>query len=88
MRKQKTGGRKKGVPNKTTEELRSMVQLFIENNIERLQTDFDLLEPKDRLNFIERLLKMVVPAPISDLSQLSERELDTLIDKLKKQQDE
>jgi len=88
MRKQKTGGRKKGVPNKTTEELRSMVQLFIENNIERLQTDFDLLEPKDRLNFIERLLKMVVPAPISDLSQLSESDLDTLIDKLKKQQDE
>jgi len=83
MKGKKTGGRTKGTPNKTTEELRGLVQNFLENNIERLQEDFDLLEPKDRLNFIEKIMKLVIPAPITSLEQLSEYDLDILIEKLK-----
>lgn len=79
-------GRKKGVPNKSTEELRKMLHEFVSANIETLQADFDLLEPKDRLAFVERLLKHILPAPITSLSQLSEEDLDLLLEKLKAEQ--
>ncbi|BDX36689.1 hypothetical protein CYCD_00440 [Tenuifilaceae bacterium CYCD] len=88
MRKQKTGGRKKGVPNKTTEELRSMVQLFLEQHWETLHSDFEKLQPSQRVMFLEKLLTHVLPKPITDLSQLSESDLELLIEKLKKQNDE
>jgi hypothetical protein len=77
-------GRPKGSPNKTVEEVRGLVQQFVENNLETLQADFEQLEPKDRLLFIERLLKHVLPSPIASLEQLSEADLDILLDKLKK----
>lgn len=57
----KTGGRKKGIPNKTTEELRDTVQAFIENNIDGIQENFDLLEPKEKLLFIEKMLNYSLP---------------------------
>ena len=57
-------GRPKGSPNKTSEEIRVMLQDFIDANLETLQADFDLLEPRERLGFIERLLKHILPAPI------------------------
>ena len=78
-------GRKKGKPNKTTEEVRGLVQSFIEQNIETLQADFDQLEPKDRLTFIERLLKHVLPNPLHELERLSDEQLDELIARLKEQ---
>ncbi len=71
-------GRPKGKPNKTTEELRSLFQSFIEANIETLQSDFDQLEPKDRLTFIERLARLVLPP-----ANPHEAELIELIEKLK-----
>lgn len=76
-------GRPKGIPNKTTDELRATVQAFIEDNIEKLQDNFDLLEPKEKLIFIEKMLKMVLPQPLNELEKLSEEQLDQLIIKLK-----
>lgn len=57
----KTGGRTKGVVNKTTSELRERFTLLIDNNFDKLQTDIDLLEPKDRIKVILELAKFVVP---------------------------
>ncbi len=57
-------GRKPGIPNKTTEQLRQAVQVFIENNIEELQSNFDLLEPKEKLIFIEKILRFVLPTQL------------------------
>jgi hypothetical protein len=71
-------GRKAGTPNKTTEELRGLFQSFIEANIDTLQSDFDKLEPKDRLSFIERLARLVLPTPNPQETELAE-----LIEKLK-----
>ena len=76
-------GRPKGVPNKTTEELRSMVQQFIEGNFEDIQSQYDQLDPKDKLSFIERLLKHVLPNPLHELERLTDQELDQLIERLK-----
>jgi hypothetical protein len=57
----KTGGRAKGTLNKNTSELRERFTLLIENNFDKLQTDIDLLEPKDRIKVILELAKFVVP---------------------------
>lgn len=78
-------GRPKGTPNKSTDELRTLLQNFIDDNMETLQADFDKLEPKDRLNFIDRLLKHVMPAPLQELERLTDEQLDELITRLKKQ---
>ena len=81
----KTGGRKAGTANRSTDELRTLLQSFIDTNMETLQADYDSLESKDRLNFIERLLKHVLPSPIPELERLTDQQLDELINRLKKQ---
>ena len=80
-------GRKKGVPNKSTDELRGLLQCFIENNIDRLQYDFDLLEPKDRLLFIDKMLRMILPPPLDILERLTDEQLDQVISKLREQRE-
>ena len=57
----KYGGRTLGTPNKTTKELRGAINQFISTNIDSIQTDFDKLEPKDRLKFIDRMLNYILP---------------------------
>ena len=54
-------GRPAGIPNGTTAELRTFIQQFINGNLDTIQADYNTLEPKDRLAFIEKLLKYVVP---------------------------
>jgi hypothetical protein len=77
-------GRPKGKANRTTDELRSLLAEFIDKNMGSLQADFDKLEAKDRLNFIERLLKHILPSPMGELERLSDEQLDELINRLKK----
>jgi len=62
----KFGGRKAGTPNKLSSNLRAKVQLLINDQWEKVESDLKSLEPKDRLSFLERLLKYVLPAPIPD----------------------
>lgn len=75
-------GRKAGKPNKTTEQLRNIFQQFLETNFSSMQRDFDQLEAKDRLMFLERIAKMIIPAPIT-LESLNDAALDALLDRLK-----
>ena len=79
------GGRPAGKPNRSTEELRGIVQSFVEANIENLQNDFDALEPKDRLAFIERMFKHLLPPPLT-LERLSDGDLSRMIEALKARQ--
>ena len=57
----KFGGRKKGTPNKTTEEIREAYQLLISDNLPRLRKDLDELEPEKRLKYVVELSKFVIP---------------------------
>jgi hypothetical protein len=75
-------GRKPGKINRSTEQLRNVFQQFLETNLETMQADFDKLEPKDRLQFIERVAKMIIPAPIT-LESLNDAALDALLERLK-----
>jgi hypothetical protein len=57
----KTGGRKKGTPNKATAELRERFTSLLESNLDTMQSDLDSLEPKDRIKTLLELSKFVVP---------------------------
>lgn len=76
-------GRPKGKPNRTTDEIRTMLQDFISDNMETLQEDFDQLKPNERLTFIERMLKHVMPAPLQELERLTDEQLNEIINRLK-----
>jgi hypothetical protein len=54
-------GRPVGSPNKTTTEIKSLITDFVGRNINTLQTDFEALDPKDRLAFFEKLLGYAIP---------------------------
>lgn len=90
----KTGGRQKGTPNKTTAEIKEMIAQFVGNNLEDIQKNYDQLEPEKKLHFFEKVLKFVLPqqketTQVIDISNLSEPELDKLIDEaLKKENHE
>lgn len=82
------GGRPKGTPNKITTELREWIGNFIDNNRERIQQDWETLEPKDRIVLFEKLLKYALPtlqatSLTTDFEKLTDEQLDTIIDNLK-----
>jgi len=77
-------GKPAGTKSKNAEQLRRILVNFIDANIESLQADFDKLKrPIDRLNFVEKLLKHVLPAPQDELMKLSDEDLDRLAERLK-----
>ena len=80
-------GKPRGAVNRTTRELREAMISFIDANISTLQRDFDSLEPKDRLTFFEKAMKLVLPPP-PDPSNLTESQLLEIIQYLKRKQDE
>lgn len=59
----KTGGRKKGTPNKMTVEVKSCIKKMLESYTggNKFMEDFNALSPKDRLFLAERLMNYVVP---------------------------
>lgn len=65
-------GKPKGAENKVTKEIRGKIALILNNNIDKVQTDLDKLEPKDRLSILLQLIKYVTP-------QLKAMEVDTTI---------
>lgn len=78
-------GRKVGTANKTTQQLRALVQAFIENNVDDIQTLYDKLDERQKLQFFERMLRVVLPAPQEELQTLSDESIDKLIARLKEQ---
>lgn len=78
-------GRPKGTPNKVTQDLKSAVKTFLENNIEKLQKDFDKLDSYQRLLFMEKLLKYAIPVESHskiDFGSMTEDQLNETIKRL------
>ena len=81
---EKTGGRKKGTPNKISGTVKEWIASIIENR-NKFEEDLDLLEPGERVRVISSLLNYVAPkqAPSSPGEELKkEREMlyDLLMD--------
>lgn len=54
-------GRPKGVPNKVTAELRSLLHDFVTEEWEAIKSDFRQLQPKERLIYYEKILQYCIP---------------------------
>lgn len=54
-------GRPKGTPNKAGAELRERVTAFVADRWGQFESDFDQLEPKERMQFIEKLMAYTMP---------------------------
>lgn len=83
----KTGGRKKGTPNKVTTTQREWLAKLIDSNRERIEQDINLLEPKDRLMMLERLMQYVLPkqhATRMDFDRLTDTEIDDIVNEITK----
>lgn len=85
----KYGGRGLGTPNKITAELRKRINVFLSDNWDNMQKDFNQLEPKDRFIFYEKLLQYGLPRLQStnltssyDFEQMTEDELSSIIHKI------
>ena len=53
--RQKTGGRTKGTPNRSTKETKEMLQKIVNNEIDNLGEMLEKLEPLERVNAIAKL---------------------------------
>jgi uncharacterized protein (UPF0305 family) len=87
--KGKFGGRKKGTPNKLTSSVREWLSELIDKNREQIERDIEQLDPKDRLQVLERLMQYVIPKQQAvradvDFSQLTDEDLDLLVSSLTK----
>ena len=89
-------GRPAGSANKTTEAIRATVNQFISDNLPNIQNEFDQMESKDKLEFLNKLLAYVLPklqavemdatvqqAPI-DISKLSGKQAADLLTEILK----
>ena len=81
-------GRPKGIPNKSTNDLRQWVGEFIEGQREQIINDWQALEPKDRVVMFEKLLKYTLPTLQSttlqtDFERYTDADLDYIIAGLK-----
>lgn len=80
-------GRPPGSKNKATANLRKRINDFLSDNWEKMQADFETLEPKDRLNFYERLIQYGLPKLqstqlLTDPAQLSDEQLEVIMNEI------
>ncbi|HEY9222331.1 MAG TPA: hypothetical protein VIO43_12235 [Lutibacter sp.] len=52
---------RKGVPNKTTKEIRELFKTLLEANIEKIQRDLNKMDPQQRVKIILEIAKFVIP---------------------------
>jgi hypothetical protein len=73
-------GRPKGVANKSTQEMRAVLQEFVERNIIHLQAEFDQLDSAERLRVLERFMQYLMPRYASiQISPIEERKIEPLV---------
>ena len=78
-------GKPKGAKNKINQDLRDKISLFLNDEFEKVTTDFRKLEPKDRLKFYTDLLQYGLPRLQAtsleiDLDKMDEEQLDVILE--------
>jgi hypothetical protein len=74
VKREKSGGRKAGTPNKLNFELRSLISAALATEFERLPEILAALEPVDRIDAMLKLSKFCLPVikPITSAVQLDQ----------------
>lgn len=77
-------GRPKGRPNKITQDTRAWLSAVIDKNRRQMERDLKALEPKERLQILERLMQYVIPkqqatATTVDLERLTDEQVNQVI---------
>ena len=80
-------GRPKGSTNKITNDLRAKINTIVEKQIDNIEADLQALEPKERLQIVEKLISYCVPKLQAqsieiDLNNLSDAQLDQIINSI------
>ena len=71
----KYGGRQKGTPNRMTKELRVLLKDIMYQELEKIQERFSLLEPKQRIELIIKLMPYILPK-VNSISHTANEPLD------------
>ena len=71
----KYGGRQKGTPNIMTKELRSVLKDILYQELEEVQERFKLLEPKERIELLIKLMPYALPK-VTSISHTTNEPLD------------
>lgn len=91
---EKTGGRKKGTPNRISGTVKEWIASIIDKNRNKFEGDLSLLEPGERVRVISNLLQYVTPkmqsmspgemldAEYKKLEELLESAPDEVIDRI------
>lgn len=76
-------GRPKNSQNKTTSEIRAAFQQLVSNNIDKLQTDLESMEPEKRVSYIIKLSEFILPRlqslSIENQIELEYKQLEALL---------
>lgn len=85
--KGRLGGRQKGTPNKITASVKDWLSGLIDKNRKQIEKDIKQLEPKERLQVLEKLMQYVIPKQQAvsadvNIERLSDEQLDSLIEEL------
>jgi hypothetical protein len=59
--KPKTGGRRKGTKNKTTDEIRKMYQMVLSKKVDQLEDHLDTMSPFQQWMVLDKLSNKVLP---------------------------
>lgn len=78
----KTGGRKVGTPNRTSEEIRQSLLKLLDDNLDQLQKDLKSMDSKDRARLLISLARHCT-APAINPERLTEEQLIQIIQYLK-----
>ena len=71
----KYGGRQKGTPNRLTKDLRTILKDILYQELEDIQVCLDLLEPKERIELLIKLMPYILPK-VTSISHTSNEPLD------------
>tara|TARA_B110000879_G_scaffold93951_1_gene128604 strand:+ start:1030 stop:1272 length:243 start_codon:yes stop_codon:yes gene_type:complete len=71
----KYGGREKGTPNRMTKELRSVLKDVLFEELGEIKEKLDMLEPKERLELVIKLIPYVLPK-VNSVSHTANEPMD------------
>ena len=71
----KYGGRQKGTPNRMTKELRTLLKDILYQELEQVRERLELLEPKERIELLIKLMPYALPK-VTSVSHTTNEPLD------------